>query len=723
MTIHVHELSGCAAQPLAHYLKGLALLRVLHEQADPAARAAWRDDRLVLCTELDRGSLLGFFLDRWSPTPLVDPWNGGSGFFPGDKAARTRGVEPIAASSHERLAAYRGAIADCRRRVEGLKERPSDAAKRRLLAQCRNEWAPALLGWFRAAVVMVGDDVAYPALLGTGGNDGRLDFCANFMQRLCDVIDPESGGPRPHASSLLEGALFATPTRGLVASAVGQFLPGGAGGANAGQGFDGAALVNPWDFIFMMEGAAGIPVAAVRALEADEPPQAAAPFAVRSMAAGFASAAYSEESARGEQWMPLWTNFCAWPEIVALFREGRMTVGKRRARRAVDAAQAVCRRGVAQGVSAFQRFAFIERNGQSNLAVPVGTFPVTDRPEIGLLDDVMPWVDSLRRSSGKASESFRTDLRRIDDAVIDLCRGFGTERWQELVIALARAEDRLVARPGFTREHRLRPLPRLRSAWLEQVVGHRGTSREVRLATALASARWPGRHDLHSSVRGHCVPLDSRRRHVFDWETSTRVVWRGRDLVSDLVSIVRRRLVEAAREGADGLPLVGRLTARTSDIAAFLLGHVDDARIATLARGLMAVHWSGDLERASRLLHETDEERMDVPSTWATVRLVYAPSGALGEDFRAVVDPRPLSLLVAGRLDRGVEAAARRLAANGFRPRARTGIGDAALASRFAAALAFPLSRPTYAHLLRVAARMPPSRSPAHVDSTTEETP
>ena len=37
MTVHVHQLRGCAPAPLAHYLKALAILRLVSEQRDPAA--------------------------------------------------------------------------------------------------------------------------------------------------------------------------------------------------------------------------------------------------------------------------------------------------------------------------------------------------------------------------------------------------------------------------------------------------------------------------------------------------------------------------------------------------------------------------------------------------------------------------------------------------------------------------------------------------------------
>jgi CRISPR-associated protein Csx17 len=91
----IHELAGCTPTPLAHYLKALAVLRLIAEQADPQVRGWWKGERFFLLTRLDRPALLQFFLTTYAPTPLIAPWNGGSGFFPKDN---TEGPDAIAHS-------------------------------------------------------------------------------------------------------------------------------------------------------------------------------------------------------------------------------------------------------------------------------------------------------------------------------------------------------------------------------------------------------------------------------------------------------------------------------------------------------------------------------------------------------------------------------------------------------------------------------------------------
>lgn len=131
--------------------------------------------------------------------------------------------------------------------------------------------------------------VRYPVILGTGGNDGRLDFTNNFMARLVHLFDMQQNpmAPNPWAAAHLSSALFGAPTPQLLGSSVGQFLPGNAGGANASSsGFDGPSQINPWDFVLMLEGTLSLRSSVVRRSSVREAPQAAAPFAVRSESSG-----------------------------------------------------------------------------------------------------------------------------------------------------------------------------------------------------------------------------------------------------------------------------------------------------------------------------------------------------------------------------------------------------------------------------------------------------
>ena len=62
MTIHLHKLEGCAPTPLAHYLKALAVLRLVSEQRDSGARGWWAGEAFWLSTTLSPVELVDFLL-------------------------------------------------------------------------------------------------------------------------------------------------------------------------------------------------------------------------------------------------------------------------------------------------------------------------------------------------------------------------------------------------------------------------------------------------------------------------------------------------------------------------------------------------------------------------------------------------------------------------------------------------------------------------------------
>jgi CRISPR-associated protein Csx17 len=180
---HRVVLAGCTPVPLASYLKALGVLRLVAEQADPDARGYWENEQFVLESRLDEEGLNGFFLEQYEPTPIIAPWNGGSGFYPKDNKS---GIEPIEQGDVPRLRALRDAIGVARTNLDqlGLQEKPEGEAKRELLNSLRAKLDDRALAWLDASVLLTEENPKYPPLLGTGGNDGRLDFTNNFMQRL-----------------------------------------------------------------------------------------------------------------------------------------------------------------------------------------------------------------------------------------------------------------------------------------------------------------------------------------------------------------------------------------------------------------------------------------------------------------------------------------------------------------------------------------------------------
>jgi CRISPR-associated protein Csx17 len=732
----VHRLDGCAPTPLAHYLKALGILRLVAEQLDPQARGWWEGEQFRLASEKDKEELIHFFLEAYAPTALVSPWNRGSGFFQEDDPALTS-IAKSQAPRFERLRAGMHAAralldeqVDADRAVRAIKGEAKDktisraqreairasdrykarlaAAERRfkrlkadLIPGLRRTWRGSHREWMDAAIVLTDEGTArYPSLLGTGGADGRLDFTNNFFQRLGELFDfgSETGAARPASRSMLEASLFGATERVLAAGlAIGQFSPGSAGGANMTTGPSSDSGLNPWDFVLMMEGTVMFTAAATRRLRSQAGVRAAAPFAVSAGAAGYASAGHTDESARGEQWMPLWVQPTGLDDIRHLFTAGRAQLGPRTANEPLDLARAITRLGTSRGIGSFQRYGYIERNGQSNLAVPLGRFVVPDRaePTLACLDDLDVWLKRLRREarSDKAPARLVLAERRLAEALLAVAqRPAEPLRWQTALLRMAEIEALQIhgtaAKAG--------PIPRLRPPWV--TVADDGSA-EHRLAAAFALQCADARaRTQRDGVRRHWIGLDGED------DRSARVM-QGRDGAEDAIALVSRRLLEAARAGQRRLPLEPGcgVAASLHDVARVVAGEVDLDRCLSLARALMAL----DTRACTRTPPRTGvAPPSDWPDdAWIAIRLALLP-WPLPDGRAPGSDPAILRRLQSGDVTAAVALAARRLRMAGIRCPVSTVASSAALARRYAAALAFPVSPRAAATL---AVRLDPS--------------
>ena len=578
-----------------------------------------------------------------------------------------------------------------------------------LIPGLRLNWRGAHGEWMDAAMVL-GDDGTpkYPALLGTAGNDGRLDFTNNFMKRVGEVFDlaRDDGAPRPAAPAWVSGSLWGVPVPAhVIGPPVGQYLPGTAGGANNGNGPDSDSMVNPVDFILMLEGAIVFRSHASRRLGSSESSRAASPFVVNACGAAYPSAAADDESASGEQWMPLWSRPSSYRELRRVLAEGRAQVGARVVREPLDLARAVRRFGVARGIKAFQRYGYIERNGQSNLAVPLGRFDVTERQSeyLACIGDLDMWLRRLHREARDPNAPARLAAgeKRLADALFAV-----TERprspacWQRVLTHLADADGTMARGSGFGAQ----PVPRLRPEWI--AASDDGT-REFRLALAFAlQAR-----DFHREqgtpfdpIRRHWLPLDQKQPWRFATTgtgSSTRldvapdVVMHGRRGLDDAIALVERRLVEASRRDSRRLPLKAapRAAARIADITALLSGRVDLDRTLTLARALMALDRKAWAEQ--RIPTELPRAAEWPDDAWLAIRLCALPwplRMRSGFELDIGTDPALVRRLAVGDAVSAVGVALRRLGAAGVRCTVRAGAAPSDTARLWAAALAFPIT-------------------------------
>lgn len=691
---HTLRLAGCRPTPLASYLKALGILRLVAEQADAGVRGWWAGDAFFLRSRLDGAALRRFFLETYAPTPVLSPWNGGSGFHPKDKGAFEKGLGPIEGSRAARFAGLRRAIAGVREVLQAmdLDEKPDDEAKPVLLERLRATLDEDALAWLDAAVVLTEESPRYPPLLGTGGNDGRLEFGGNFLQHVVRLFDVDSGAALEATTPWLDGALFAVPVSGLTRDSGGQFSPDAVGGPNAGTGFDGAGRLNPWDFVLMLEGAVLFAAAATRRLEAGGSSAGSFPFTVASTGAGVGSADISDEAdARGEIWMPLWDAAATVEELRAVLGEGRATVGGRSARDGVDFARAVATLGVARGIREFQRFGFLQRYGRTYLATPLNRVEVRPNPTARLIDELerLDWLTRVRRliRDKDAPARLRSLGRGLDDALFDMAaRGDRTPRAaQRVLIALGRLMRYLATSPSA--RERCPPVPVLDGhrprhpgrgrTWVETAWD--GTA-EYEVAVALAgihaTASGPGTDML--PMGAHIAPVDQGRTwRRWSEGSSRRVVWGPGDLGANLGRVLERRLLERDAGQDSELPLAGWARARLGTVAAWLEVGVDEGRTADLLSGLVLVRVPRRMPGADDAVAPTS-----LPLAYRALKPLFAPAsdlelaGIADKETHLRLSVEMVREIAHGRIDRALAGARIQLRKAGLDlPVYATGIG------------------------------------------------
>ncbi len=685
-------LSGCAPVPLASYLKALGVLRLVAEQKAPDARGCWRGERFVLQSTLDEVGIMKFFLEEYRPTPVIAPWNGGSGFYAKDNKS---GIGNLQNNTAVRFEAYRQVIRQAAELLESSNflERPQGDEKEKLIRMLRATLDESAIEWMDAALFISSDSVAFPPLLGTGGNDGRLDFTNNFMQRLVALFDPKSGAPTPGAERWLGDAIFQQSSPALlVSAAIGQFSPGAAGGPNASAGFEANSLSNPWEFVLMIEGALLFASSAARKLGSSEPGVLSYPFTVRKAGGSGGLSLEDEGDPRGEMWLPLWQAPSSYEELRALFSEGRATLGRRAARDGLDFVRATARLGVNRGIQAFQRYSFQKRSGKAYLATPLNRVVVKRNPKSDLIDglDRNGWLTGFRRivRGNEAPASLRVIGRRLDDTLFAIAQEASPQNVQVVLAVIGEAQVHLAASPK-AREW-LRPLQNLHSDW---AIGADDKSHEFRIAVSLAGLGAVEREaPTNFPMRFHFAPLGPGDYGRDVWsENSRHFVWGGGTLISNLLRVLERRLMEAERLGGDDKPLYGRPGADVAAISAFLQGDTDDVRIARLLSGLAWV-----LPPHSLPPRNDDDEVL--PAAYAALKPIFSPTVALrrlriiAQEARLPVPPGLVRILAGNSVQRALDMGLARTRASGLSSPFR-GLHSGGLdGPRLAAALLIPVN-------------------------------
>jgi CRISPR-associated protein Csx17 len=730
---YTHRLLGCSSIPLSNYLKAIGVLRIVSEQADSQARGWWSGDVFHLETILSEEMLLSFFLEQYQPTPIVVPWSG-SDFFESSCDAQPKDfharwpenrqrycptanliIEAILVTDSLRLSEYRTVIKSVfsvmknakislKSEIEGPKGEPM---KRLLLTELRNTLPDKMVQWIDSAVVIDTDSFVFNSLLGSGGgSDGNSHFSDNFMQSvwICfKDFEWQRKGPIYAAGGIfstddaIKTSIFGGFSINTLISgrSPGLFSSQDVGGPNSTAGFEANASFNPWNYIFLLEGAMVFSGTLAKRAGFHNSTDASFPFSTRLSSAGAGSLIASENSGR-EMWLPQWSTPIQYKELHSFISEGRMSLGSRYASTGLDAARAVGLFGIDRGIKQFQRIGIVRgRVGGDNYnsAIDLGKWAPTPQPQVELLHDIDSWLDSFRRAaaSENAPSQARRALRRLETSIFELCKHPGPLSLQVVLSSLGEAESVLATSTKWRTESNVRPFPTLSVDWLNQ---SDDGSAEFRLAASVAAIYTPE----IGNMRQHLVPVDSSGRWPAWIEIGPdilNVVWTAGSLESNLIAVIQRRNILAQRQGnrSTGGTLVfpgnSRSYATLRDIQAFIQSKVQDERIASLVRGLVLIDWRNVLPNRNP---NEDPQSIDLKpdALYSILKLCHSPHPIRGNDVS--LEPAILRLAIANRLGDATQLAARRLLASNLPPSIRMATRQGANSRRIVAATLFPIT-------------------------------
>ena len=741
-------LRGCISKDLSTYLKALGIFRLVAEQKgqqEHRVQTYWEGETFCLRTTLSEEDIEHFFLHEYVFSPVIAPWSNGSGFYyKGEKGKKanvsnilidigTRKLEQAQAEEQgdqpkDRFSLLRQAVQTAREILiedfnyeaasnGSLKGEAPEKGKKKeaFIEELRSRLPEAALSWLDTVLVM-GAELKYPPLLGTGGNDGNLEFASHYLQHLNHLFDFKTGHPYDETPSLLRGALQGAPTPGFVDSKAGQFSPSSAGGVNTDTRTSvGDGMVNPWNFIFTMEGTLLLCGAISRRLDASNAgPRGSTltyPFTVRTTGGGSGTLEVCDVAeSRGELWLPIWSKPTGLDELRWLFQEGRLPVENRSARDGLDAVRAINGLGLSRGLTSFRRYLIARRHGKNHLAVLTGVFQVRQATRKDLIDDLeeKDWLHRFRKKaadSKQASGQLKELLRLLEDSLFHLAQREGdSDAVQAVLIVLGRIVRSTVLGTSPGERLKAREFPFLSKNW---VLEANDKSNEFRIAAALAglcmTSGESSSPDRSLPLCVHLAELEptalitfSKRHRESEKQNSKgessgwmrTLTWGDGSLSENLSMIAERRCLlrdHRQKQGGSRRDLspwgtAGLVRADQAAIAGFLAGQTDDLHISRLVQGLVWVKWMmwADGMDPSRLALKKPLQPGALPFAYAALKPLFADPYILNKCLKNQKEPpyyptqipycptRIVELLKANRITEAVVQAMQRMRAFGF---------------------------------------------------------
>jgi CRISPR-associated protein Csx17 len=566
---HEIELRGCTEEPLINYLKALGIFRIVYNQKDKSVKGHWKNGYFCLKTVLSPEELEKFFLEDFEPSPFFGPWGARSGFWDGSSEKGSReALERIIASNEKRFGLLKENYISIKaiNESKGIFSKPEKKDKDDYISILRSQMPSQLQEWIDACYVLANEGSEVMYLLGTGGNEGSGSYSKSYMECLNYLlIDSDK-----------------TLTKKLLHSSIYNLFSQHARDISCGQLDPTTAqtnLINPWDFVFALEGTLLFAGSATKRYNQNS--AFSFPFTMTPSVAGNGSISESKKAEFGKEfWMPIWSLKSSFKEVEYIFSEAKADFGKKVANTGLDFVLAISSLGVDRGISSFNRYGRLERNGQSNIAIPLGKFKVKRIDKIELLNEFYFWLNSLRilTKDDRTPEKYRRHLRQIEDSIFLFAKYGGASNLQNILIELGKAEKSF----SKTASSQLPPLQSLSPEWIRACDDG---SPEYRIACSLASIY----NNEIGHIREQLEPV-KYNKGAYEWDKRKPVEWNRNNLSISLVNILKRRLIEQNTYNS-GNPLKSRIRINIHDLAKFLEESVDDRKITDLFFALSTIKW------------------------------------------------------------------------------------------------------------------------------------
>ncbi len=502
MTSTEHNLYGCSPEPLSSYLKSLGLFKVIGEQFDLSASACFTESGFILDTKLSEEELFEKLTKHYVPTSILSPWNGRVLTALQNPESSTKKIEK---SESTRLDNYRKTIEISKKVLDVGKqnnwlshdEKKSNSpyktvkkSKIKYLNLCRSLLPDDTIEWMDASLIIFGDNISYPKFLGTGGNIGSLDLSLNFIEHVLILVDEVDKNCNYEKSELwLKDTIYALNESQAVKKSASQFNPGASGGANSSVFGKAEGLVNPWEFVLSMEGILLFGGSPARRLSFSSQGVGSAPFSAVASIGGYETPT-SSKGPEEELWAPIWCTKSSLVEIKRFFSEGRVDIKGSHAKTGLDFAFAASSLGIDRGISAFSRYIFSPRDGQSSFAVTAGRIEVKKRPEVTPLVQLAKWVNRVYISP-ECPNSVTLHKREFEKLAFGISSGDKNMTLVQCLIAASELENAIAKSSQYRSNQKINPISGLTAdMWIPQILLEEDLSwnnLELKLAIALSS--------------------------------------------------------------------------------------------------------------------------------------------------------------------------------------------------------------------------------------------